>query len=58
MHCVVIPNYLTADMELDCLSSLSDEMRERRERVGVVDNASGDGSAERIERAIVDREWK
>lgn len=53
---VVVLNYRTPDLTLDCLRSLEGEI-EPDVRVVVVDNASGDGSAERIEREVEGRGW-
>jgi GT2 family glycosyltransferase len=53
---IVILNYRTAELTIACLASLEREV-EPDLRVVVVDNASGDGSAEKIERAVVDRGW-
>ena len=59
---VVIVNYRTGDLVIDCLRSLAEEIRAAAEQVGpvqvvVADNASNDGSAERIEEAIASRGW-
>lgn len=48
---IIIVNYRTAQLTLDCLRSLQPEITEEI-RVVIVDNASGDGSAEQIEEAI------
>ncbi len=53
---IVIVNYRTSGLTLDCLTSLEAEI-EPAMRVIVVDNASGDGSAERIEQSIDERGW-
>lgn len=53
---VIVLNYRTYDLTVDCLASLSAEV-DPGVRVVVVDNASGDGSAERIEAAIAARGW-
>ncbi|HJW75160.1 MAG TPA: glycosyltransferase family 2 protein [Thermoleophilia bacterium] len=53
---VIVLNYRTPDMTIDCLASMDGEI-EPGFRVVVVDNASGDGSAERLERAVVERGW-
>ncbi len=53
---VIILNYRTLGITLDCLSSLEGEI-EPGIRVVIVDNASGDGSAERLERTVVERGW-
>jgi GT2 family glycosyltransferase len=55
---VVIVNYRTADLAIDCLRSLEGEVRAvGGARAVVVDNASGDGSAETIGAAIDGRGW-
>ena len=55
---VVVVNYRCADLTIDCLASLEGEAGARPGlAVTVVDNASGDGSAARIARAIADRGW-
>ena len=48
---IIILNYKTPDLTVDCLTSLETEMRSGMQVI-VVDNASGDGSAEKIERHI------
>jgi N-acetylglucosaminyl-diphospho-decaprenol L-rhamnosyltransferase len=53
---VIVLNYRTAELTLDCLASLEREVDEGV-RVVVVDNASGDGSDTAIERAIAERGW-
>jgi N-acetylglucosaminyl-diphospho-decaprenol L-rhamnosyltransferase len=50
---VIVLNYRTPDLTVDCLRSLAGEMRGRRRTV-VVDNDSGDGSGDKIERAIAE----
>ncbi|MGE3316319.1 MAG: glycosyltransferase family 2 protein [Planctomycetaceae bacterium] len=53
---VVIVHYRTEKMTLDCLISLTGELRKSPGRHAfVVDNASGDGSAERLEAQINSR---
>jgi GT2 family glycosyltransferase len=55
---VVIVNYRTADLTIQCLSSLEREVLALgNTRVVVVDNDSRDGSSERIGRAIGDGAW-
>ena len=55
---VVIVNYRTGALVVDCLESLVAEVRAwPMLRVTIVDNASADGSAERIAAAIVQRGW-
>src|SRR6266480_1036527 len=56
---VVIVNYRTADLTIDCLQSLDHEIKTvpGETRVIVTDNASGDGSAEKIRAAIDQHNW-
>ena len=55
---VILLNYRRADLVVQCLESLAPEVGGVRDWcVVVVDNASGDGSPERISRAIVERGW-
>lgn len=59
---VVVVNYRTPDLTLACLRSLSAEVAcAKREGVSitaaVVDNASGDGSADALSRALRDGGW-
>lgn len=53
---IIIINYRTADLTLECLRSLQSEI-DPAIQVVIVDNASGDGSAEDIERAIAQHGW-
>lgn len=56
--CIVIVNYRTAGLAIDCLRSLSLQINDpRRTRVIVADNASGDGSMERLAAALVGNGW-
>jgi GT2 family glycosyltransferase len=56
--CIVIVNYRTARLATRCLDSLAAERaRLPGMRVIVVDNASGDGSAQALERKIRDSAW-
>jgi len=56
---VVIVNYRTAEMVIDCLHSLMNQVRAiDRARVVIVDNASNDGSADRIAEAITEQGWE
>ena len=55
---IVMPNYRTADLTIDCLSSLDGEIDPARDCVIVVENGSKDGSAEQLEKAIADRGWQ
>jgi len=55
---VVVINYRTPDMTIDCLASLESEANANPDLlVVVVENHSGDDSAKQIEQAIVDRHW-
>ncbi len=55
---VVILNYRTSNLTIDCLRSLVDEVRCLPDtRVIVSDNASGDGSVEQIKAAIETEGW-
>ncbi|HZJ69961.1 MAG TPA: glycosyltransferase, partial [Planctomycetota bacterium] len=55
---VVIVNYRTADLTVDCLRSIEAEVRAlRNTRVVVIDNGSADGSAARIAEAIESGGW-
>jgi GT2 family glycosyltransferase len=53
--CIVIVNYRTPGLVLDLLDSLEGQIEAGLDEITVVDNASGDGSAERLERAIAAR---
>src|SRR4051812_23729177 len=56
---VVIVNYRTASLAIDCLRSLAPELAEIDDRVRVVvtDNASGDDSVPRLQKAIDENNW-
>ncbi|MFO0850937.1 MAG: glycosyltransferase family 2 protein [Gemmataceae bacterium] len=55
---VVIVNYRTPDLVVDCLRSLAAERAARPgDRVTVVDGGSGDGSAERLVAAVAADGW-
>jgi GT2 family glycosyltransferase len=53
---IIIVNFRTAALTEDCLRSLESEIGPAMQVV-IVDNASGDGSAERLERVIAERGW-
>lgn len=56
---IVIVNFRTADLTIDCLRSLEGEVPSVGSvQVVVVDNASGDDSPDRIERAIREHSWE
>lgn len=54
---IVIVNYRTADLTVDCLESLQGQVDPARDRVVAVDNQSGDGSHQVVSKAIADRGW-
>lgn len=55
---VTIVAWKGADLTIDCLRSVEPEVRDLRNcHVYVVDNASPDDSADRVERAIADNGW-
>jgi len=54
---IVIVNYRTPGLVIDCLRSLVRETRGLDARVTIVDNAAGDGSVERIAAAIDAKLW-
>jgi GT2 family glycosyltransferase len=55
---IVIVNYRSADLTLDCLRSLQDEVGTvPGTRVVVTDNASGDDSVPRLDAAVRDNGW-
>jgi GT2 family glycosyltransferase len=53
---VILLNYRTPDLTVDCLASLEGEV-DSSVHVLVVDNDSRDGSADRIEGVIAERRW-
>ena len=54
---VIIINYRTPHFFSACLDSLYDQIDRKRDRVIIVDNASGDGSDATIEKLIMSRGW-
>jgi len=55
---IIIVNYRTPDLALDCVRSvLQQTTRFSRLHVGLVDNSSGDGSVDKLERAIDREGW-
>jgi N-acetylglucosaminyl-diphospho-decaprenol L-rhamnosyltransferase len=57
---IVVLNYKTPDLVVDCLWSIQDqnEVKTGRVIVIVVDNCSGDDSVAKIERAIAENQWQ
>ncbi len=55
---VVVLNYKTPGLVADCLATLERELDHERDIALVVDNCSGDGSADEIQRTIDDRNWQ
>jgi GT2 family glycosyltransferase len=53
---IVIVNYRTADLAIDCLRSLAPQVSDDV-KVIVTDNASGDGSVDRITSAVAREGW-
>ena len=55
---IIIVNYRTAGLTVDCLRSLAPEVKTLADcRVVVVDGGSGDGSAERLAATVRDEGW-
>src|SRR5688572_13441767 len=55
---IIILNYRTPRLTIDCLRSLSDKLDEvPGTRVIVVENGSGDGSAQMIGQSIAENDW-
>lgn len=54
---VVILNFRTPDLIRDCLEALRGEIDSERDAIVVVDNGSGDGSADRIGEALRQQGW-
>lgn len=55
---MVIVNYRTADLVIDCLRSVAGQIAEfPRFRILVVDNASADGSVERLKGFVAQQGW-
>lgn len=55
---LIVLNYRTPRLVVDCLGSLDGQVDPGRHDVVVVDNCSGDGSGEQIRRAIAERGWQ
>jgi len=55
---VVIVNYRTADLVVDCLHSIATQIHHLPgSHVAIVDNASGDGSPEKLKQVISQQGW-
>lgn len=54
---VIILNYRTPQLTIDCLASLDTQIDAARQTVVVVDNCSGDDSVPKIQQAIADNGW-
>jgi N-acetylglucosaminyl-diphospho-decaprenol L-rhamnosyltransferase len=55
---VLIVNWRTADLAIQCIGSLASERQSVRLRAIVIDNASGDGSGERLNSAVAESGWQ
>ena len=56
---VVIVNYRVAQLTIDCLHSVAEEIgRVPVTQVAVCENGTGDDSAQRIQKAIDDNGWE
>jgi N-acetylglucosaminyl-diphospho-decaprenol L-rhamnosyltransferase len=55
---IVVLNYRTSDLTMQCLHSLSNEMDSSSTNVVVVDNNSRDGSGKKIQEEIFANEWE
>ncbi len=56
---IVIVNYRTPKLTLDCLASLAPQINDvEGTQVIVVDNASGDDSVPMLNQAIAEKDWK
>jgi len=54
---IVVLNYKTPDLVIDCLKSIEGQINEQAHRVVVVDNCSADDSADKIEAAVEAHSW-
>ncbi|VXD10993.1 glycosyltransferase family 2 protein [Planktothrix paucivesiculata] len=54
---IVIINYRTPQLVIDCLKSLENQVELEHDRVIIVDNASGDNSVELLQQTIIDNQW-
>jgi N-acetylglucosaminyl-diphospho-decaprenol L-rhamnosyltransferase len=54
---IIIVNYRTADLTIECLRSLAKERQAESIQVIVVDNDSQDGSVEKIATAVISEDW-
>jgi N-acetylglucosaminyl-diphospho-decaprenol L-rhamnosyltransferase len=54
---IVIINYRTPQLVIDCLKSLENQLKVGDDQVIIVDNASGDNSVELLQQTITDHHW-
>lgn len=54
---IIIINYRTPQLVIDCLKSLENQVEIGYDRVIVVDNASGDNSVELLQQTLTDHQW-
>jgi GT2 family glycosyltransferase len=54
---VIIVNYRHADMTVGAVKSVLTELEGIDSRVVIVENGSGDGSLEKLQRAVIDQAW-
>ena len=54
---IIILNYRTPELVIDCLKSLENQVEIGQDQVIVVDNASGDHSVELLQQTITDHHW-
>ena len=55
---IIIVNYKTPDLIIECLRSLQDQIELGCDSVVVVDNASGDDSVKQLKAAVTQNQWQ
>ena len=55
---VIILNYRTPELTIDCVDSVAPHLDPARDRAVVVDNCSGDGSLNLLQETIANRGWR